>query len=30
MKVTREEMAEARVPLHVRDFCAHLLIPLNE
>lgn len=28
MKVTQEEMAEAKVPLHLRDYCAHLFIPL--
>lgn len=28
-KVSRQEMAEARVPLAYRDSCAHLLIPLN-
>ena len=30
MKVTREEMKAARVPLPFRDYCAHILIPLNE
>jgi len=30
MKVTHEEMKAARVPLLFRDFCAHLLIPLND
>uniref|UniRef100_A0A6T9HKM8 NADH dehydrogenase [ubiquinone] 1 beta subcomplex subunit 7 n=1 Tax=Haptolina ericina TaxID=156174 RepID=A0A6T9HKM8_9EUKA len=30
MKVTREQMRDARVPLHFRDYCAHILIPLNE
>ena len=30
MKVTWEEMSEARVPLEFRDYCAHLLIPLNK
>ncbi|PVU90293.1 hypothetical protein BB561_004943 [Smittium simulii] len=29
MKVTQQEMAEARLPLFYRDYCAHLLIPLN-
>ena len=29
MKVTHEEMKAARVPLNFRDYCAHLLIPLN-
>ena len=28
MKVTQEEMADAKVPLHLRDYCAHLYIPL--
>ena len=26
----QEEMAEAKLPLNYRDFCAHLLIPLNK
>ncbi|CDF40734.1 unnamed protein product [Chondrus crispus] len=30
MQVTREEMMEARIPNHWRDFCAHKLIPLNK
>lgn len=30
MKVTAQEMEEARIPLAYRDFCAHLLIPLNK
>ena len=30
MQVTHEEMKAARVPLLFRDYCAHLLIPLNE
>ena len=30
MKVTHEEMKAARVPLNFRDYCAHILIPLNE
>ena len=30
MKVTREEMKAAQVPLAFRDYCAHILIPLNE
>ena len=29
MKVTQEQMAEARLDLAYRDYCAHLLIPLN-
>ncbi|XP_011405773.1 PREDICTED: NADH dehydrogenase [ubiquinone] 1 beta subcomplex subunit 7-like [Amphimedon queenslandica] len=28
MKVTQEEMAEAKVPLNLRDYCAHHFIPL--
>lgn len=27
--VSREEMHDAKVPLDYRDYCAHLLIPLN-
>jgi len=30
MIATREEMKEAKVPLPFRNYCAHLLIPLNE
>ena len=30
MKVTQQEMADARVPINARDYCAHILIPLNE
>ena len=30
MKVTYEQMKAARVPLNFRDYCAHILIPLNE
>ena len=30
MKVTRQQMKDARVPLQFRDYCAHLLIPLNQ
>ena len=30
MKVTRQQMKDARVPLMMRDYCAHLLIPLNQ
>ncbi len=30
MKVTQQEMADALVPIHVRDYCAHILIPLNQ
>merc|ERR1712071_675863 len=30
MKVTAKEMADARLPLHLRDYCAHLLIPLKK
>jgi NADH dehydrogenase (ubiquinone) 1 beta subcomplex subunit 7 len=28
MQVSAEEMAEAKVPLNLRDYCAHLFIPL--
>ena len=28
MQVTQEELAEAKVPLNLRDYCAHLFIPL--
>mmetsp|Transcript_19706 Transcript_19706/g.48446 ORF Transcript_19706/g.48446 Transcript_19706/m.48446 type:complete len:106 (-) Transcript_19706:381-698(-) len=27
--VSKEEMHDAKVPLDYRDYCAHLLIPLN-
>ncbi|KAG8461679.1 hypothetical protein KFE25_001297 [Diacronema lutheri] len=27
--VSRQEMHDAKVPLDYRDYCAHLLIPLN-
>jgi len=30
MQATQEQMQAARLPLEARDFCAHLLIPLNE
>ena len=30
MIATREEMKRAKLDLGYRDFCAHLLIPLNE
>jgi NADH dehydrogenase (ubiquinone) 1 beta subcomplex subunit 7 len=30
MKVTQKEMMDAQLPLHVRDYCAHVLIPLNK
>mmetsp|Transcript_63157 Transcript_63157/g.105040 ORF Transcript_63157/g.105040 Transcript_63157/m.105040 type:complete len:110 (+) Transcript_63157:65-394(+) len=30
MKVTREQMKIAKLPLSWRDYCAHLLIPLNK
>jgi NADH dehydrogenase (ubiquinone) 1 beta subcomplex subunit 7 len=30
MKVTQQELNDARIPLAYRDFCAHLLIPLNK
>ena len=29
MKVSREDLKAARIPVHLRDYCAHLLIPLN-
>ncbi|KAI8872388.1 hypothetical protein GQ42DRAFT_161339 [Ramicandelaber brevisporus] len=29
MVATQKEMQEHRIPLQFRDFCAHLLIPLN-
>ena len=29
MHVTRQQMADNHVPLHARDYCAHILIPLN-
>ena len=29
MKVTQAQMAEARLDLAYRDYCAHMLIPLN-
>ena len=29
MKVSWETMKENHVPLHLRDYCAHVLIPLN-
>ena len=28
MKATQQEMADAKIPLKARDYCAHLLIPL--
>lgn len=30
MIATREEMRDAKLDIGYRDFCAHLLIPLNE
>jgi len=30
MVATQEQMEAAKLPLQYRDFCAHLLIPLNE
>ncbi|KAJ1662133.1 hypothetical protein IW140_006132 [Coemansia sp. RSA 1813] len=30
MKITAQEMAEAAIPLRYRDYCAHLLVPLNK
>ncbi|KAJ8605360.1 hypothetical protein CTAYLR_002349 [Chrysophaeum taylorii] len=29
-QATPEEMAEAKIPIALRDACAHLLIPLNK
>lgn len=30
MKVSQEQMHAHKVPIHVRDYCAHILIPLND
>eukprot|EP01027_Heterolobosea_sp_BB2_P028158 GEZU01044159.1.p1 GENE.GEZU01044159.1~~GEZU01044159.1.p1 ORF type:complete len:117 (-),score=40.51 GEZU01044159.1:236-586(-) len=30
MKASEEELDAAQVPLHLRDFCSHYLIPLNK
>ena len=30
MKLTRKQMAELQIPIACRDFCAHILVPLNE
>jgi NADH dehydrogenase (ubiquinone) 1 beta subcomplex subunit 7 len=30
MKATREELQQAGIKLESRDYCAHLLIPLNK
>ena len=30
MLVSREDLANQNVPLHVRDYCAHVVIPLNK
>ncbi|OZJ03801.1 NADH dehydrogenase [ubiquinone] 1 beta subcomplex subunit 7 [Bifiguratus adelaidae] len=30
MKATQREMSDARIPIEYRDYCAHLLIPLNK
>ena len=30
MRATQEEMMAAKLPLGFRDYCAHMLIPLNE
>ena len=30
MKVSHEEMKANKVPLLIRDYCAHILIPLNK
>jgi NADH dehydrogenase (ubiquinone) 1 beta subcomplex subunit 7 len=27
---TPQEMAENNLPMHARDYCAHILIPLNK
>ncbi len=27
-QVTQQEMADAKVPINLRDYCAHLFIPL--
>ena len=30
MQVTQQEMADAKVPIALRDYCAHLFIPLSK
>ncbi|KAG0172656.1 hypothetical protein DFQ28_007370 [Apophysomyces sp. BC1034] len=30
MKATQQDMAKSRIPLEYRDYCAHLLLPLNK
>lgn len=30
MKISKKELADAKVPLHLRDYCAHLAVPLLE
>lgn len=30
MKISKKELADAKVPLHLRDYCAHLVVPLME
>lgn len=30
MKATLDELQAAKIPREYRDFCAHLLIPLNQ
>ena len=30
MQATQKQLSEAEIDLAYRDFCAHLLIPLNE
>ena len=30
MRASHQQMSDSRVPLHVRDYCAHVLIPLNK
>ena len=30
MKATQQELSDNLVPMHVRDYCSHVLIPLNK
>lgn len=30
MQATQEQLQQHKIPLQYRDYCAHLLIPLNE
>ena len=30
MKVTRQQLKDARIPVHLRDYCAHMLLPLDK